>query len=125
MRLWMLFLFVALFVFSCAQSPAHTTPAADPKTFDLVGENFRFKLNGVETPDLVVTQGDTVRITLTSTDMPHDWIVDEFNAKTARVNKGEPSVSVEFVASKKGTFEYYCSVGKHRANGMVGQLIVQ
>ena len=32
---------------------------------------------------------------------------------------------VEFTVDKTGTFEYYCSVGQHRANGMVGNLIVE
>jgi plastocyanin len=29
------------------------------------------------------------------------------------------------VADKKGTFEYYCSVGQHRALGMKGKLVVE
>ena len=48
----------------------------------------------------------------------------EFNAATEKVAAGVSS-SVEFVADKKGTFEYYCSVGQHRANGMKGKLIVK
>ncbi len=32
---------------------------------------------------------------------------------------------VEFTADKKGTFEYYCSVGEHRVNGMKGKFIVE
>ncbi len=95
------------------------------KTFTLVGDRFRFFLDGFENPVLRVKEGNTVRIVLASNDMPHDWVVDELNARTARVVKGEPAVSVEFVASKKGTFEYYCSVGQHRANGMKGTLVVE
>lgn len=33
--------------------------------------------------------------------------------------------SVTFVADTLGTFEYYCSVGNHRAQGMVGNLVVE
>jgi len=40
------------------------------------------------------------------------------------VTPGTPT-SVTFVADKTGTFEYYCSVGNHRAQGMVGKLIVE
>jgi nitrite reductase (NO-forming) len=40
------------------------------------------------------------------------------------VNGGE-TTSVEFVADKTGTFEYYCSVGAHRAMGMTGSLVVE
>jgi len=32
---------------------------------------------------------------------------------------------VTFVADKAGEYEFYCSVGQHRANGMVGKLIVK
>lgn len=43
--------------------------------------------------------------------------------KTTQVNTGA-TTSVEFVADQVGNFEYYCSVGQHRANGMVGTLTV-
>ena len=39
--------------------------------------------------------------------------------------KSKTSAEVEFVASIAGTFEYYCSVGEHRAKGMKGNLIVE
>lgn len=92
--------------------------------FKLTGQNFKFILAGTEGPDLIVKQGDKVRIELTSADGYHDWVVDEFDAATKKVNTGE-STSVEFVADQAGTFEYYCSVGEHRASGMRGNLIVQ
>jgi plastocyanin len=129
-------LILTLLLFGCSTQPSQTTrvvpsPAATPapeamvKNFTLVGDRFRFFLEGAESPTLTVNQGDTVRIVLTSNDMPHDWVVDEFSVRTPQVLKGEPAVSVEFVATKKGTFEYYCSVGQHRANGMKGTLVVQ
>ena len=33
--------------------------------------------------------------------------------------------TITFVADKTGGFEFYCSVGNHRAMGMVGTLIVR
>jgi len=104
------------------QDPGTSNPAV--KTFSLEGKNFRFSMNGQETPDITVKQGDRVRIEFTSTDGFHDWVVDEFNAKTAQVQTGG-TTSVEFTADQKGTFEYYCSVGQHRQNGMKGKLIVE
>ena len=94
------------------------------KTFVLTGENFAFFMDGEEAPELVVNQGDTVRIIFTSTDGYHDWVLDEFDAATEKVQTGD-STYVEFVADQVGTFEYYCSVGSHRANGMFGNLVVQ
>lgn len=100
------------------------TSGMEVKTFMVEGVNFDFLMDGVENPDIVVNEGDLVRIEFTSADGFHDWVVDEFNAATQQVNTGGKT-SVEFIADKKGTFEYYCSVGQHRANGMVGNLIVQ
>lgn len=94
------------------------------KVFGVDSSHLRFYINGVENPDITVKEGDHVRIEFSSSEGFHDWVVDEFNARTERVNPGSIS-SVEFVADKKGTFEYYCSVGQHRANGMKGKLIVE
>lgn len=100
------------------------TDAEQVKTFVLTGENFKFLMNGQEAPELRVKEGDKVRIEFTSADGFHDWVVDEFNAATERVQT-DGSTFVEFIADKKGTFEYYCSVGQHRENGMIGNLIVE
>ncbi|MFH1053915.1 MAG: cupredoxin domain-containing protein [Candidatus Woesearchaeota archaeon] len=100
------------------------TQTAEVKTFSLTGINLKFMMDGVEAPEIRVNEGDTVRIEFTSTDGFHDWVVDEFDAATERVNTGN-STFVEFIADKKGTFEYYCSVGQHRANGMRGNLVVE
>jgi plastocyanin len=89
------------------------------KTFELTGRPFSFSQKEIR-----VNQGDTVRIVFTSTEGMHDWVVDEFDAATERVNAGK-TTEVTFVASQAGSFEYYCSVGNHRQQGMVGTLIVQ
>lgn len=91
----------------------------DVRTFTVTGHNFAYSMSEIR-----VQEGDVVTINFTSTDGFHDWVVDEFNAATARVNT-DGSTSVTFVANTKGTFEYYCSVGNHRAQGMVGNLIVE
>jgi len=93
-------------------------------SFPLTGENYKFLMDGKEAPELRVKEGTQVVIKFTSTEGLHDWIVDEFEAATEQVKTGG-STSVTFVASKKGTFEYYCSVGQHRANGMKGNLVVE
>ena len=96
----------------------------ETKTFVMTGENFKFVLDGVDNPELKVNKGDVVRIEFTSTDGFHDWVVDEFGA-TKKVMPEDGMTFVEFVASEKGEFEYYCSVGQHRANGMKGVFIVE
>ena len=100
-------------------------PADEPiVTFTLTGMNFKFMMNGEENPDLHVKQGDRVRIVFSATEGFHDWVVDEFHAATQRVRNGDPT-TVEFIADKKGTFSYYCSVGSHKQQGMEGSLIVE
>jgi nitrosocyanin len=89
------------------------------KEFSVEGGMFYFKPNEIK-----VKKGDTVKITLTNKEGLHDWVLDEFNAKTKRIKAGETD-TVTFVADKVGTFEYYCSVGNHRAMGMKGNLIVE
>src|SRR3989344_4573926 len=102
----------------------NTVDNSDVKVFVVDSSHLRFYIDGVENPDIKVKEGDKVRIEFTSSEGFHDWVVDEFGAKTEKVSAGGSS-SVEFVADKKGTFEYYCSVGQHRANGMFGKFIVE
>lgn len=99
--------------------------SSDVKTFVISGENFKFVMNGVDNPDIVINKGDKLRIEFISTQGFHDWVVDEFSAATSQVRNTDGMTSVEFTADKSGTFEYYCSVGEHRANGMKGNLIVE
>jgi len=94
------------------------------RTFSITGENFRFMMDGQENPTITVNQGDTVRIEFKSNQGFHDWVLDEFDARTEQVSDGGTTV-VEFVADEAGEFEYYCSVGQHRQMGMVGRFIVQ
>ncbi len=88
-------------------------------TIEVSSANFKYDPETIE-----VNEGDVVTINFVSTDGFHDWVVDEFDAATEKVNPGTPT-SVTFVADKAGTFEFYCSVGEHRAMGMVGQLVVK
>lgn len=89
------------------------------KEFNLDSFNFGYSME-----EITVTEGDTVTINLTSSDGFHDWVVDEFGAATEKIREGG-NTSVTFVADAAGTYEFYCSVGNHRAQGMVGTLIVE
>lgn len=89
------------------------------KTFTIEGSSFKFTPN-----TMAVNEGDTVKITFKNVQGFHDFVIDEFSVKSKTISAGQTE-EVEFVASKKGTFEYYCSVGNHRAMGMTGKLTVQ
>ncbi len=72
-----------------------------------------------------VTQGERVRVMFINRGaMPHDFVIDELGVATRIINPGQTDV-VEFTASDSGSFTYYCSVGNHRALGMVGSLSVE
>ena len=99
------------------QLPETVTPGE--VSFTVLGGNFYYNLD-----EITVKEGDAVTINFRSAEGFHDWVLDEFNAATDQVSTGQDT-SVTFVADKKGTFEFYCSVGSHRANGMVGTLTVE
>lgn len=94
------------------------------KTFTITGENYKFIMDGEDNPDLIVSEGDRVKIEFSSTEGLHDFVIGELDVSTIKVGEGE-STSIEFVADKSGTFEYYCSVGSHRENGMFGNFVVE
>jgi plastocyanin len=94
------------------------TEESTVKAFTLDSFNYGYSMDTIE-----VNEGDTVTITLTNSGGFHDWVLDEFGAATEKINPGEET-SVTFVADQAGTYEYYCSVGSHRARCMVGTLIV-
>ncbi len=89
------------------------------KVFNVSGANFRF-----DPKTITVKKGDKVRIVFKSLDMQHDWDITELGVDSPVTVAGETS-EIEFTADKAGKFEYFCSVGNHRANGMVGTLIVE
>lgn len=98
--------------------PIPDSEEAVVKEFTVDGFNY-----GYDVTEIRVQEGDTVTINLTVSDGFHDWVVDEFSAATEKIREGMTSVT--FVADTAGTYEFYCSVGSHRAQGMVGTLIVE
>ncbi|MEK7649830.1 MAG: plastocyanin/azurin family copper-binding protein [Patescibacteria group bacterium] len=98
--------------------PTAVETAPGVKEFTVTGTNFAFDATA-----LTVKKGDTVRITFKNMEGFHDWKIDEFSAATTQF-KSPGEETIEFVADKAGSFEYYCSVGKHRAMGMKGTLTV-
>ena len=115
-----------------SMADSNTTPAvegASSSATSVVTENgvttvsmeagsFYFKPNKI-----TVKKGDKVKVVITSKDMMHNFNIDELKVKSALVKVGETS-TVEFIADKVGSFEFYCSVGQHRKNGQVGTLVV-
>jgi plastocyanin len=89
------------------------------KVFTINGSNFKFEPNMIS-----VNKGDKIKIVFKNTGGFHDLVIDELGVKTKQIGANSED-SVEFTADKVGSFEFYCSVGNHRAMGMKGTLVVQ
>lgn len=76
--------------------------------------------------EIKVKQGDTVTIVFSNANGMHDFNLPDYGQKTKVIKAGETD-SFTFTADKKGTFEYFCSVGNgyHRMKGQIGVLLVQ
>ena len=99
-------------------TPSSGSAGGQVQEFRVVAKNFDFQ------PDTIqVKQGDRVRITLTSTDVPHGIGISEFSFSLV-ANAGETR-SGEFTASKAGNFTFFCNVicGDGHRN-MKGVLVV-
>ncbi|OGK17135.1 hypothetical protein A2690_02060 [Candidatus Roizmanbacteria bacterium RIFCSPHIGHO2_01_FULL_39_12b] len=67
---------------------------------------------------------EKIKLVMKSADQMHNLNIDELGVKLP-ITKAGNTAPVEFVSSKIGEFEYYCSIGQHRANGQTGTLIVE
>jgi len=89
------------------------------KTIDVLASRFEFAPSAIS-----VTQGDTVRLRMRSSDVTHSLAIKAFRVK-ALIPKGGEAVTAEFVADQAGTFDFtcaeYCGTGH---GGMKGKLIV-
>ena len=104
---------------SQAVSPSQAMTSGSVVEVSVKGQNFSFTPNKI-----TAKKGDTVKVTFTSASSFHDFVVDGYNIQTKRVSDGQ-SDTIQFVADKAGTFEFYCSVGQHRQMGMKGTLVVE
>ena len=88
------------------------------KIFTVTGDNYAYDVKEIK-----VKKGDVVKVTFKNSEGFHDFIIDELAVNSGKIEAGKET-TITFVADKVGSFEYYCSVGQHRANGMWGKLIV-
>ena len=99
-----------------AQEPVEQV--LSPVSFNLKASNFAYSQSS-----LTVKEGQEVTINLDITEGFHDIKIDGV-VQTQASGEGTSQVA-KFTAPKKGTYEFYCSVGSHRSMGMVGTLIVE
>jgi heme/copper-type cytochrome/quinol oxidase subunit 2 len=72
---------------------------------------------------LEVHQGDLVRITVRTEDIPHSFVVDALRiSKKATIDR---SVTFELFADRAGVYPYYCNLMlEDGCRNMTGQLVV-
>lgn len=98
---------------------AATTSSNPVKEFTLTAKNWSF-----DPPIITVKQGDKVKLNVKSIDVSHGFALPDYGFD----QKLEPGkeIVIEFTASKKGEFTFFCSVmcGEgHR--DMKGKLVVE
>jgi nitrite reductase (NO-forming) len=81
-------------------------------------------IEGIINPDLIVSPGDTVEITLVNGDGPeHDIVIPDLEVESEIIQGIGTSTTVTFVVEEEGEFIYLCSIPGHQAAGMEGRLI--
>ena len=76
-------------------------------------------------PTLQVHEGETVQINLINGEgAEHDIVLDQYAARSSRVQAKGASTSLVFTADKTGEFTYFCTIPGHREAGMEGRLRV-
>jgi cytochrome c oxidase subunit 2 len=95
------------------------TTSGSVKEFNMVAKQWEFVPSTI-----TVNEGDTVKLSITSTDVDHGFALPTFGVNEA-LAPGE-TVNVEFVADKKGTYTFFCNVQCGTGHSeMKGTLIVQ
>lgn len=102
-----------------AQMGNTTQKSSDAKEVVVAGSNYAYSPNKI-----TIKKGEKTRIVFKNSDGTHDFRIDELNVATATIKSGEEDF-IEFTPDKTGSFEYYCSIGNHRAMGMKGTLVVE
>jgi cytochrome c oxidase subunit 2 len=101
---------------SRAASSGRQTPAVI-REWDVVAERWEFTPNRIE-----ANQGDHLKVTVRSADGTHGFEIKALHVHAKVPRAGEP-VTVEFVASRAGTFEIacseYCGTGHHRMKAVL------
>jgi len=110
-----------LLVTACGKSQPKEViePTGNVVEIDVIAKQWSFE------PNLItVKAGDTVKLNIRSVDVNHGFSLLDFGVSNVLV-PGQ-TVVAEFVADKRGTFSFFCSVSCGRGHrSMRGQLIVE
>ncbi len=92
--------------------------APNRREFTMTAGDYRFSPDRLE-----VTEGDLVKLSISSADVAYGFAVDEYRL-SKRIPAGG-STTIEFRADQVGTFRFYSNMSDERHAKMGGQLIVR
>jgi uncharacterized cupredoxin-like copper-binding protein len=99
-------------------SSGNSAPVAGADVIDVKAHTFAF-----EPEEITVKAGQDATIALRSTDIEHDFTVDELHI---HVHTGPGKTTKGGIKpDQPGRYQFYCSIPGHKGSGMVGTLIVQ
>lgn len=99
--------------------------AQGKREFAVSARKYAFKVNGSNTPEIHVAQGDLVHVDFTSEDIPHAFTIDDPHYRIMRRAEAGKPVSFDFRADQPGKFRFYCSLtADEKCKDMQGTLIV-
>jgi heme/copper-type cytochrome/quinol oxidase subunit 2 len=100
---------VALVAAGLTLSAGRPAEARTKVEVQVAARKYAYRVSGLERPEIHVHEGDVVRITFTTDDIPHSFTIDEPYRISKRAAPGKP-VTFEFLADKPGTFAFYCNL---------------
>ena len=80
-----------------------TSPQAEARTIEVVAKRFTFEPSRIE-----VTEGERIRLVMTSADGVHGLEIKKFKVNK-KIPRGGEAVTIEFVANAPGQFPILCS----------------
>lgn len=128
MRRTLLFVTLALLTAACggagadssgshAEHSGNSPVAPGARRVPITAASFQFDPERIE-----VERGEQVAIELTSSDIEHDFVIDDTHVVSAK--QGVTARGGFTAPDEPGTLEFYCTVEGHRAAGMEGTLVV-
>ena len=98
---------------------SHLSATQEVREFQVIARRYAFSPSRLE-----VNQGDLVKISLTTEDIPHTLTIDAYRV-SKRATPGR-SATIEFVADSPGTYPFYCSLtAEDGCRKMRGELVVR
>ena len=78
-------------------------------------------------PNLIAAEpGETLKVKITSHNGNHDLKIDAFKFDSGVLENGQSKIfEIKVPIDAKGEYEFYCSIGNHKAMGMVGKFQIK